>query len=543
MANIKLSGFTLAKGDDLTGDDAFEYKRLADASIAIVCDGVGSADAGAEAAKRVSGYLLKNLKNRPMSWSMEKTLKDFIANINAILYHEAMEMYERPELVTTLAVAVIEGDKLYGANVGDSRIYLCRDNRLHQLSKDHISDEKGMEHVLTSAIGMSEECDIHYFENIIRENDRILLCSDGLYNLFDSDEELIRAMSAGANILVKYASKKVDDNLPDDTTAVIMEVREVDQVCRLKSLKLPIPQRLKSGETIDGYRLLEPLVQNARTWLCERKGKRYVIKFAPKEASEDEKILDLFVKEAWNAKRLKAGYFPKAVIPKNRTSRYYVMEYIEGDQLKHYLKRRLLSIDEGVNLAKFLLHTGQFLLKYDLVHADIKPENIIRAQRKGKTYFKTVDFGSITEIFSTVSRAGTPSYLAPERFHGESIDEGSEIFSIGVTLYESLTGKLPYGEIEPFQTPTFKKPKPPTKLNPKIPPWLESIILRAIETDREKRYKHYSEMLYDLENPDQVKPWYDKNASLIEREPVKVYKIAFIVSFLLNIYLIIMMME
>jgi serine/threonine protein phosphatase PrpC len=66
MAHIRLSGFTLAKGDHLTGDDAFEYKRLEDTSIAIVCDGVGSAEAGAEAARRVSGYLLKNLKNRPV---------------------------------------------------------------------------------------------------------------------------------------------------------------------------------------------------------------------------------------------------------------------------------------------------------------------------------------------------------------------------------------------------------------------------------------------------------------------------------------------
>lgn len=63
MANITLSGFTLAKGDHLTGDNAFEYKRLEDAAIAIVCDGVGSAEAGAKAARWVSGYLLKNLKN------------------------------------------------------------------------------------------------------------------------------------------------------------------------------------------------------------------------------------------------------------------------------------------------------------------------------------------------------------------------------------------------------------------------------------------------------------------------------------------------
>ncbi len=543
MANIKLSGFTLAKGDHLTGDDAYEYKRLSDAAIAIVCDGVGSAEAGAEAAKRASGYLLKNLKNHPMSWSMEKTLRHFIENINTILYHESIDAYERPELVTTLAVAVIEGDRLYGANVGDSRIYLCRDHTMHQLSKDHSSDEKGMEHVLTAAIGMAEETEIHYFENTIREKDRILLCSDGLYNLFESDEELCKAMSAGASVLVKYASKKVNDDLPDDTTAVIMQADQIDQTCKLKALPLPIPETLTAGQKVDGYTLKRPLVQNARTWLATQKGVDYVIKFAPVEAKEDEKILDLFVKEAWNAKRLKAGFFPKAVIPRNRTLRYYVMEHLSGDELKSYLKNRLLSIDEGVTLAKFLLHTEQFLLKYDLVHADIKPENIIRAQRKGKTYFKMVDFGSITEIFSTASRAGTPSYLAPGRFHGESIDEGSEIFSIGVTLYESLTGKLPYGEIEPFQTPTFKKPKPPTKYNPKIPLWLESIILHAIEPDREKRYKNYSEMLYDLENPDKVKPYYDKSVPLIEREPVKVYKIAFILSFLLNIYLLILLME
>ncbi len=543
MANIKLSGFTLTKGDHLTGDDAFAYKRLSDASIAIVCDGVGSAEAGAEAAQRVCNYLLKNLKTRPMSWSTEKSFKHFISGINHILYHESLDAYERPELVTTLALAVVEGEKLYGANVGDSRIYLCREGKLHQLSKDHSSDETGMEHVLTSAIGMAEETDIYYFENIIKPKDQILLCSDGLYNLFESDEELIKAMSAGANILVKYASKKVDDNLPDDTTAVIMEIKEIDQTCKLKAIKLPIPEKLKAGENIDGYRLEKPLVQNERTWLVTQKGIEYVMKFAPHEALEDEKILDLFVKEAWNAKRLKAGYFPKAVIPKNRTVRYYVMEHLKGDQLKTYIKRRLLSIDEGVNLAKFLLHMEQFLLKHDLVHGDIKPENIIRAQRKGKTYFKTVDFGSITEIFSTASRAGTPSYLAPERFHGESIDEASEIFSIGVTLYETLTGRLPYGEIEPFQTPTFKKAKNPAKLNPKIPPWLESVILKAISPDKEIRYEHYSEILYDLENPDQFKPWYDKNTSLIEREPVKVYKIAFIVSFLLNIYLLILMME
>jgi serine/threonine protein kinase len=249
-------------------------------------------------------------------------------------------------------------------------------------------------------------------------------------------------------------------------------------------------------------------------------------------------MLDIFVKEVWNAKRLKAGFFPKSVIPKNRTSRYYIMQLIEGDELKKYIQRRLLSIDEGVNLAIFLLKMSQFLLKFDLVHGDIKPENIIRAQRKGKTYYKMIDFGSIVELFSINTRAGTPSYLAPERFQGHSIEEKTEIFSIGVTLYETLTGKLPYGEIEPFQTPTFKAPKKPSLHNPKIPLWLENIILKAIAPDESRRYQNYSELLFELENPEKVKAFYSKETPILERNPLKTCQVGFIAMFALNLFLL-----
>ena len=542
MAKIKLAGFTLAKGKELKGDDAFIYKQAHDLTIAVLCDGVGSAAHGAEAAQRVCRFLETNLKNRPLSWSLEKSILHFIKNINTILYTESMDLYEREELVTTLALVVIEGTKLYGANVGDSRIYLLRDQKLSQLSHDHSEEEEHMEGVLTQALGLSQEVEPYYFENIVTEDDKILLCSDGLYTLLN-EERLLATIPLGAHFLVKQASKLTKDNLPDDTTAVTIEIDETDQYCKLKQAILEIPSTLKKDEVIDGYQLIKPMVQNERTWLCKKSGIEYVIKFAPHEALEDERILDLYVKEAWNAKRLKAGYFPKSVIPRNRTSRYYIMQYVHGDELKKYLVRRLLSIDEGVHLAKFLLHMNQFLLKFDLVHGDIKPENVIRAQRAGKTYYKMVDFGSIVEIFSLNSRAGTPSYLAPERFSAENINEQSEIFAIGVTLYESLTGKLPYGEIEPFQTPSFKKPKNPTHYNPKIPNWLESVILRAICIDTDCRYKNYSEMLYELENPTKVKPFFDKSLSLIEREPKKVYRIAFIFSFIINLILIFLLIQ
>jgi serine/threonine protein phosphatase PrpC len=533
--NIDTSGFTLAKGTQLTGDDFFEIKVMDNITVAVVCDGVGSAMQGAEAAKRVSHFLVHSLKNRPKSWSMEKSIKHFIENINRVLFLESMEDYEREELVTTLALVVIEGDRLFGANVGDSRIYLSRNGQFAQLSSDHSVDEKGMEGVLESAMGLEEEVEPYYFENNLEAKDQILLCSDGLYTEL-SQEELADGLHMGASFLVKKASKKHDDKLPDDTTAVVLEIKELDPRLKLKQTKLIIEEKYKVGEEVDGYTLVKPLIQNNRTWLCVNKGVQYVIKFAPSEALEDETVLDFFVKEVWMAKRLKAGFFPKAVVPKKRTHRYYIMTYIDGVSLKEFIAKKPLTIDMAMELSQFLLKMSQFLTKLDLVHGDIKPENIIVTRRKEKFVFKMVDFGSITEAYSNVSRAGTPSYLAPERFNQAPITEQTEIYAIGVTLYESLTQKFPFGEIEPFQNPSFDKtPKHPTKFNTKIPDWFESIILRAIETNTDKRYHNYSEMLFEMNNPEKVKPYFDKNLSFIERNEKMVYKVGFIVMFILNI--------
>ena len=533
--NIETSGFTLAKGTQLKGDDFFEVKVMENITVAVVCDGVGSSMHGAEAAKRTTQFLVQSLKNRPRSWSLEKSIRHFIENINRVLYLESMEQYERQELVTTLTLVVIEGDRLYGANVGDSRIYLARNGALIQLSSDHAMDEEGMENVLTAAIGLEESVEPYYFENNLQPGDRILLCSDGLYNEL-SEEELAEGIRVGASHLVKKASRKHNDDLPDDTTAVVIEIKELDPRLKLKQTELIVKEQYKAGEEIDGYRLLKPLIQNNRTWLCKNKGVQYVIKFAPAEAAEDEVILDLFVKEGWMANRLKAGFFPKAVIPKNRTHRYYIMRYINGISLKEYTAKKPLTVDLGVELAHFLLKMSQFLIKHNLVHGDIKPENIIVTKRKEKTVFKMVDFGSITEAYSAVSRAGTPSYLAPERFAKAPITEQTEVYAIGVTLYEVLTQKFPFGEIEPFQTPSFEKtPKHPSALNPKIPEWFESVILRAIETDPDKRYHNYSEMLYEIDNPEKVQPYFDHQTSFIERHEKMVYKVGFVTMFILNI--------
>ena len=535
-SNIKTSSFCLAKKDVLICEDFCAVKTIDGLTVAILCDGVGSAKEGLEAAKRVCSYFINNFKNRPVSWSIEKSLKSFIKSINSILYQESMINYDRAELITTLSIVVIQGKKLYDANVGDTRVYLHRGEKLNQLSIDHVMNEKGFEHVLTQALGISENTDAYYFENIVKKGDKILLCSDGLYNTL-SIEEIKENINNSASFLVKKASRKVNDNLLDDTTAVIVEILENDEVEVLKALNLEIPKKLKVGQDIDSFILQKPLVGNNRTWLCIKNNKKYVLKFPLFEATHDDKLLDSFVKESWNSKRLKAGFFPKSVIPKNRSYRYYVMQAIDGIDLKTYLKKQRLHIDDAINLTKTLINMSQYLLKFDLIHADIKPENIMILNRDNKLIFKIIDFGSMCEIYSLNSKAGTPSYLAPERFKAALATESTEIYSIGVTIYESLSKKFPYGEIEPFSTPLFKTMKSPKYYNNKIPLWLESIILRSTSCDTNLRYKHYSEMFYELENSTKVKTFYNKDVPLLKKNPLLFYQVGFFLMLILNIIL------
>jgi serine/threonine protein kinase len=250
-------------------------------------------------------------------------------------------------------------------------------------------------------------------------------------------------------------------------------------------------------------------------------------------AADDDQALDEFVREAWYAKQVTHKAFGHAWVPDDRSVRYYLMELVEGINLRDYLKNRTISIDTAIELGKFLHKVEAHLLHLGLVHGDIKPENIIVTKKVGEAgvTFKMVDFGSIVEIFSSNSRAGTPNYLAPERFIGGIINESSEIFSIGITLYWALTGTMPYGEIEPFQTPTFKTAKRPVKLNKNIPLWLDSIIMRAIAISPDERYSHYSEFFYELKSPERVKPYFSKGIPFIERSPIVFYKMAFLIMF------------
>ncbi|MDP9292484.1 MAG: protein kinase, partial [Verrucomicrobiota bacterium] len=383
-------------------------------------------------------------------------------------------------------------------------------------------------HVLSRAVGLAPEIEPHFFEANLADGDVAFLCSDGVTNLL-SDEQIKSKLSRrhSARSIVASARECVTPQTRDDMSAIVIDIAATGKLKAVSEQPLDIPASLNRGDVIDGFTLVKPFQHSDRVWLATRDGVRFTLKFAPLEARDNEAVLHHFVKETWNATRLEGEFFVKAFVPENATTRCYAMEFIEAPSLKMLLRSRPLAVDEAIALGKFLLGAAQYLLRFDLVHGDIKPENILVLSGYDSLDFKLVDFGSATEIFSITTRAGTASYLAPERFYEAPISERSEVFAIGVTLFEALTNAFPYGEIERFQTPHFQAPKRPAALNPNIPPWLESLLLRAVCADPQTRYQNCSEMFFDLEHPEKVEPFYVLQAS--ETKAQRFYKIGFFV--------------
>lgn len=541
MLQLQSSEFILSK-DATTGDDACAYNIIDNTLlVSVLCDGVGSAARGGTAARQTVKFFIDQFKNRPRAWDIPKTMEVFTRHINSLLFKESMTQYGKIELLTTLCLAIIEGETLYTLNLGDSRIYLLKhDGEFRRLSTDHTMDDEHLSHVLTSACGLSENIDPIITITAIEAGDTLVLCSDGVYNLLDESAfSVLIQKGLGSSTIIQSVAQTCDPKNRDDMSLQIFHIESLDPLHALKNTPLPIPETLSEGQIIDGYTLLSPMMEHRRIWKVLKDAEFYVMKFP---LNEDEDSLDAFVREAWYAKQISHKAFPHAWIPEDRSMRYYLMELVEGASLKEYLKNRTLSVDNTIELGKFLHRAEAHLLHLGLVHGDIKPDNILVYQREGEAgvHFKMVDFGSIVEIFSLNNRAGTPSFIAPERFSGSVINESTEIFSIGVTLYWALTGKFPYGEIEPFQTPTFKETKRPSQINKNIPLWLDSVIMRSIALSPEQRYTHYSELFYDLKSPEKVKPFFCKTIPLIERSPVTFYKIGFFLALVLDVWMFVL---
>ena len=187
---VNLTSYGLPR-EGTESEDAFAVKSWDETVIAVLADGTGAARGGREASMRIVESLISNYATRPESWSPQRALTEFTRLINRTLHHESLLRHNTPEMVSTLSVAVVEGNRLYGLNVGDSRVYLSRAGRLSRLSEDHVDAE--MKHVLSRAIGLAPEVEPHWFERELSDGDIAFLCSDGVSNVLDETDLGARA--------------------------------------------------------------------------------------------------------------------------------------------------------------------------------------------------------------------------------------------------------------------------------------------------------------------------------------------------------------
>lgn len=546
---------TASGAADRANQDAALFRAYRDGSVlAAVADGVGSARAGGEAARRALDMLADYCAARTAAWSPRRALAEFVARINRQLHLESQARFNQPELVTTLAAVLLVDSRAYLATLGDSPIYLQREGKLSRLTEPHLSTELHQENALTQALGLAADSAPFFHELELAPGDVLLLCSDGVSTPLEPEKlPLLLARGAAARSLVTAAQDpelpaNLDRPYPDDATALLVEVTGRDDSAS-PGQTLEIVPELKPGDTFPDGTLLRPLDESRRVWLAHAPvGEEarddatpfVVLKFPALDASGDETRTDGFLREAWQASRLDFPGFVRARVPATPALRYYVQDYVEAPTLRAVLADGPLPVERTIQLGAFLARAAQHLTRLDLAHGDIKPDNILVLRDTDSPSapweFRLIDLGIAAELFSVAPRAGTPSYLAPERFGAAPVSERTEIYSIGATLYQCLTLRPPQGEIERFQSPSFNtSAKPPSHHNPAVPAWLDTLLLRALSLSPEERYSHYSELAHDLEHPKDIKPFHPADASLLERHPLTFYKILAAILFLLNV--------
>lgn len=504
-------------------DDALAHRQHDGVFVAAVADGMGSARAGGEAAISATRRLVDNFETRPAGWTMDRALTEFTIQINRQLCEEAVHRYgAEGSLACTLAAVAISGDTMWGVNLGDTEVFLLRGGELRPLSERHALSGAERSHVITRGLGLEPNVTPHSFSWRVAAGDRVLICTDGVTGPL-SREKLTAQLNrhADATALVRTIEKP-----DDDATALVIEIT-TPPTAGATAPALMVPGPLSANQEWAGHTLLKPFDPDARVWLARRlrDGKRCVLKFAPLDARHDERLRSLFSSEISRALHLQSPFFPAAEVPPGDPVSCYSLEYIEAPTLRECLKDRTLITEEVIALGRFLTAAAQFLLGHDLAHGDMKPENILVLRRGIAAEFMLLDFGSVAPLFAPPSRAGTASYIAPERFTGAPHSERTEIYGIGVTLFEAATRAYPYGEIERFQNPRFGTSRRPAKINAALPDWLEAVLLRAVAADPGQRYQHYSQLTFDLEHPDKVEPFFAPDTPLLERNPLHVWQL------------------
>jgi len=287
------------------------------------------------------------------------------------------------------------------------------------------------------------------------------------------------------------------------------------------------------GTLFDGrYQVVRKLGAGgmANVYLAEDQelGRRVAIKILNDRHANDEQFVERFRREAKNAAALSHPNIVSIYDRGEAEGTYYIaMEYLDGRTLKELIVQRgPAPVTVSVEYARQVLSALRFAHRHGIVHRDIKPHNVL-VDAEGRV--KVTDFGiaraGASQMTEAGSIVGTAQYLSPEQARGTDVDQRSDLYSLGVVLYELITGALPFNGDTPVEIAMkhlSTVPELPSERRPDVPRDLDLIVMRALAKDPDDRYESAEEMDADLERflrGAAVSPLTEESATQIMRAP------------------------
>ncbi len=273
-----------------------------------------------------------------------------------------------------------------------------------------------------------------------------------------------------------------------------------------------------AGEPLDQYDLTELLARSGMASIFKavdrRSGSTVAVKVPHMQYESDVAFFERFRREEKIGQKLAHPNIVRVLAPEEKSRMYLVMEFAEGRSLRAVMKeRRRFPLAEALDLTRQIASALVYMHAQGIVHRDLKPDNVLVGD-DGK--IKLLDFGIAMDAearrltwFGLSPPIGTPDYMAPERVRGRRGDARTDVYALGMLLYEMVTGALPYtaANIHAMMRAKLNEdPRPPREVLPDIDPKIEEIILRAIDRSPRERYVSAKEMLEDLEDPARVVP-------------------------------------
>jgi serine/threonine-protein kinase len=273
---------------------------------------------------------------------------------------------------------------------------------------------------------------------------------------------------------------------------------------------------LHPGAELDHYRIERLVARSGMASIYEatdlRADRKVALKIPHPEVEADPLLFDRFKREEAIGRKLDHPAVMKVYDDEDRSRIYMVMEWVNGRLLRQILiEQKKMPIERAIRLTLGICDALGYIHGQGVVHRDLKPENIMVDPEDN---VKLIDFGIAGSegmrrlTFAKLTQAmGTPDYISPEQVKSKRGDARSDIYALGVMLYEMTTGQVPFRGPNPFAIMNdrlLNNPIPPREINPEITPQLQEIIYRAIERNPANRYASAKEFANDLRNQDQV---------------------------------------